>query len=106
MIAAVAGEIEKTQQGDAQGAEYRGYAAGSRHLVGHGGAADMCILGEPTEQKLVLAHFGTLWLRLSTSGPFIHTAFSVRAARGELDRAHAAACSSACSRGCRSGKRR
>jgi acetylornithine deacetylase/succinyl-diaminopimelate desuccinylase-like protein len=36
----------------------------------------MCILGEPTEQKLVLAHFGTLWLRLSTSGPFIHTAFS------------------------------
>ncbi len=76
MIAAVAGEIEKTQQGDAQGAEYRGYAAGSRHLVGHGGAADMCILGEPTEHKLVLAHFGTLWLRLSTSGPFIHTAFS------------------------------
>jgi acetylornithine deacetylase len=76
MIAAVCGEIEKAQQGDAQGAEYRGYAAGSRHLVGHGGAADMCILGEPTENKLVLAHFGTLWLRLSTSGPFVHTAFS------------------------------
>src|SRR5205823_9010871 len=33
MIACVAGEIEKAQQGDAQGAEYRGYAAGSRHLV-------------------------------------------------------------------------
>ena len=76
IVAAVAGEIEKTQQGDAQGAEYRGYAAGSRYLVGHGGAADMCILGEPTENKLVLAHFGTLWLRLSTHGPFIHTAFS------------------------------
>jgi acetylornithine deacetylase/succinyl-diaminopimelate desuccinylase-like protein len=76
LVAAVAGEIEKTQQGDAQGAEYRGYAAGSRHLVGHGGAADMCILGEPTENKLVLAHFGTLWMRLSTHGPFVHTAFS------------------------------
>jgi acetylornithine deacetylase/succinyl-diaminopimelate desuccinylase-like protein len=76
MIAAVAGEIEKTQYGDAQGAEYRGYAAGSRHLVGHGGAADVCILGEPTENKVVLAHFGTLWLRLSTRGPFVHTAFS------------------------------
>src|ERR687898_2062243 len=76
MIAAVCGEIEKTQQGEAQGAEYRGYAAGSRYLVAHGGAADMCILGEPTENKLVLAHFGTLWLRLSTSGPFVHTAFS------------------------------
>ena len=76
LIAAVAGEIEKTQQGDAQGAEYRGYAAGSRYLVTHGGAADMCILGEPTENKLVLAHFGSLWLRLSTPGPFVHTAFS------------------------------
>jgi acetylornithine deacetylase/succinyl-diaminopimelate desuccinylase-like protein len=76
MIACVAGEIEKSQQGDAQGAEYRGYAAGSRHLVSHGGAADFCILGEPTENKLVLAHFGALWVRLSTTGPFIHTAFS------------------------------
>jgi acetylornithine deacetylase/succinyl-diaminopimelate desuccinylase-like protein len=36
----------------------------------------MCILGEPTENKVVLAHFGSLWLRLSTHGPFIHTAFS------------------------------
>jgi acetylornithine deacetylase len=76
LIAAVAGEIEKTQQGDAQGAEYRGYAAGSRHLVTHGGVADMCVLGEPTENKVVLAHFGTIWMRLSTHGPFIHTAFS------------------------------
>ncbi len=76
LIAAVCGEIEKTQQGDAQGAEYRGYAAGSRYLVSHGGVADMCILGEPTESKVVLGHFGSLWLRISTHGPFIHTAFS------------------------------
>jgi len=76
MIACVAGEIEKAQQGDAEGAEYRGYAAGSRYLVTHGGAADFCVLGEPTENKLVLAHFGALWVRLSTTGPFIHTAFS------------------------------
>ena len=82
LIAAVAGEIEKTQQGDAQGAEFRGYAAGSRYLVTHGGAADMCILGEPTENKIVLAHFGSLWLRLSTHGPFVHTAFS-EGRRGE-----------------------
>jgi acetylornithine deacetylase len=77
IIAAVCGEIEKSQQGEAQGAEYRGYAAGSRYLVSHGGVADMCILGEPTENKLVLAHFGTLWLRLRVSGPFLHTAFAV-----------------------------
>jgi acetylornithine deacetylase/succinyl-diaminopimelate desuccinylase-like protein len=36
----------------------------------------MCILGEPTESKVVLGHFGSLWLRVSTLGPFIHTAFS------------------------------
>jgi acetylornithine deacetylase/succinyl-diaminopimelate desuccinylase-like protein len=76
LVAAVAGEIEKTQQGEAEGAEFRGYAAGSRYLVSHGGVAEMCILGEPTENKVVLAHFGSLWLRLSTDGPFIHTAFS------------------------------
>ena len=76
MIAAVCGEIEKTQYGDAQGAEYRGYAAGSRYLVSHGGVADMCILGEPTEGKVVLGHFGSLWLRVSVHGNFIHTAFS------------------------------
>lgn len=76
MVAAVCGEIEKTQWGSAQGARYRGYATGSRHLVTHGGAADVCILGEPTEQKVVLAHFGSLWLRLSTTGAFVHTAFA------------------------------
>jgi acetylornithine deacetylase len=76
LVAAVCGEIEKAQQGDAQGAEFRGYAAGSRHLVTHGGVADMCILGEPTEGKVVLGHFGSLWLRISTKGNFVHTAFS------------------------------
>jgi len=76
LIAAVCGEIEKTQQGDAQGAQYRGYAAGSRYLVSHGGVADMCLLGEPTEGKVVLGHFGALWLRIRVHGDFIHTAFS------------------------------
>jgi acetylornithine deacetylase/succinyl-diaminopimelate desuccinylase-like protein len=82
MIAAVCGEIEKTQQGDAQGAQYRGYAAGTRYLVTHGGVADMCLLGEPTEGKVVLGHFGSLWIRIRVHGGFIHTAFSERR-RGE-----------------------
>lgn len=77
MIAAVCGEIEKTQYGEgAQGAQYRGYAAGSRYLVSHGGVADMCLLGEPTEGKVVLGHYGALWLRIRVHGNFIHTAFS------------------------------
>jgi acetylornithine deacetylase/succinyl-diaminopimelate desuccinylase-like protein len=76
LVAAVCGEIEKTQYGDAQGASYRGYAAGTRHLVTHGGVADMCLLGEPTEGKVVLGHFGSLWARLGVGGDFVHTAFS------------------------------
>ena len=82
LVAAVCGEIEKAQHGDAQGSEFRGYATGTRHLVTHGGVADMCILGEPTEEKVVLGHFGSLWLRISTHGNFIHTAFS----EGKRDR--------------------
>jgi acetylornithine deacetylase len=77
LIACVVGEIEKTQWGEEfRGAQYRGYAAGSRYLPTHGGIADMCILGEPTEQRVVLGHYGTMWARISTHGPFIHTAFS------------------------------
>ncbi len=76
LVAAVCGEIEKTQYGEATGAEYRGYAAGTRYLVSHGGVADMCLLGEPTEGKVVLGHYGALWLRIRVHGNFIHTAFS------------------------------
>jgi acetylornithine deacetylase/succinyl-diaminopimelate desuccinylase-like protein len=82
LVAAVCGEIEKAQWEDDTGAEFRGYAAGTRHLVMHGGVADMCVLGEPTESKLVLAHFGSLWLRLGVEGSFVHTAFSA-GRRGE-----------------------
>jgi acetylornithine deacetylase/succinyl-diaminopimelate desuccinylase-like protein len=89
LVAAVCGEIEKTQHGEAQGAQYRGYAAGTRYLVTHGGVADMCLLGEPTEGKVVLGHFGALWLRVRVHGNFVHTAFS-EGRRGEnsILRAH------------------
>src|SRR5688572_23470409 len=76
LVAAVSGEIEKAQWADAQGAEFRGYGAGTRHLVTHGGVADMCLLGEPTEGKVVLGHFGSLWARIGVGGDFVHTAFS------------------------------
>jgi acetylornithine deacetylase len=75
-IAAVVGEIEKTQWGEFRGRDYRGYAAGTRHLVTHGAVADMCVLGEPTEQRIVLGHFGAMWCRIGVGGPFVHTAFS------------------------------
>ncbi len=77
VVAGVAGEIEKAEWGDEfRGASFRGYGAGTRHLVSHGVVADAAVLGEPTEERLVLGHYGTMWVRISTSGPFFHTAFS------------------------------
>jgi acetylornithine deacetylase/succinyl-diaminopimelate desuccinylase-like protein len=77
IVAAVVGEIEKTQWGEEfRGRDYRGYAAGSRHLVTHGVVPDVCVLGEPTEQRIVLGHYGAMWCRVGVAGPFVHTAFS------------------------------
>jgi len=75
IIAAVAGEIEKTQWGDFKGKEYRGYGFGTHYLVNHGVLPDMCILGEPTDTHLVLEHFGSMWVRISCTGIYVHTAF-------------------------------
>ena len=76
VIAAVAGEIEKTQWGDEfVGRDYRGYGVGTHYLVNRGIVPDMCILGEPTDMQLVLGHYGSLWVQLSTQGPYVHTAF-------------------------------
>lgn len=88
VVAGVAGEIEKAQWGDEHvGAEYRGYGAGTAYLVTHGVLADACILGEPSEEKVVLGHFGTLWARISTTGPFFHTAYAQgRAAENSIVR--------------------
>jgi len=75
IIAAVAGEIEKTQWGDFKGKEYRGYGFGTHYLVNHGILPDMCILGEPTDMHVVLEHFGSMWVRISCAGIYVHTAF-------------------------------
>ena len=75
IIAAVAGEIEKTQWGEFKGKEYRGYGFGTHYLVNHGILPDMCILGEPTDMHLVLEHFGSMWVRISCIGIYVHTAF-------------------------------
>lgn len=91
IIAAVAGEIEKSQWGDDfVGKQYRGYGVGSHYLVSHGVVPDMCILGEPTDMQLVLGHYGSLWVRLSTHGPYMHTGFSAgRQEENSIRRMHA-----------------
>ncbi len=89
IIAAVAGEIEKTQVGEFRGKEYRGYGCGTHYLVNHGTVPDMCILGEPTDMQLVLGHYGSLWVRISTRGLYVHTAFgSGREKENSLRRMH------------------
>jgi acetylornithine deacetylase len=75
IVAAVAGEIEKTQWGEFKGKEYRGYGFGTHYLVNHGVLPDMCILGEPTDMHMVLEHFGSMWVRISCNGIYVHTAF-------------------------------
>jgi acetylornithine deacetylase/succinyl-diaminopimelate desuccinylase-like protein len=75
ILAAVAGEIEKTQWGEYQGKEFRGYGCGTHYLVNHGVMPDMCILGEPTDMRVVLEHFGSMWVRISCTGIYVHTAF-------------------------------
>jgi acetylornithine deacetylase len=89
MIGAVVGEIEKTEWGEYTGRQYRGYGVGTRHFVTQGGLPDMCILGEPTDMKLVLAHAGSLWARISTRGIYVHTAFAEgRERQNALNRMH------------------
>jgi len=76
IIAAVVGEMKKTQWGDEfVGKEFRGYGVGTHHLVNHGVLPDMCILGEPTDLQLVLGHYGTVWVA-SQRAAFVHTAFT------------------------------
>jgi acetylornithine deacetylase/succinyl-diaminopimelate desuccinylase-like protein len=75
VVAAVAGEIEKAQWGEFKGKKYRGYGVGTHYLVNHGVLPDMCILGEPTDMRVVLEHFGSLWVRISSTGIYVHTAF-------------------------------
>ncbi|MBV8050405.1 MAG: M20/M25/M40 family metallo-hydrolase [Acidobacteriaceae bacterium] len=75
IVAAVAGEIEKTQWGEFRGKEYRGYGTGTHYLVNHGVLPDLCILGEPTDMKVVPEHFGSMWVRVSCTGIYVHTAF-------------------------------
>lgn len=48
--------------------------AGSRALAKSGFRADLAIVGEPTQLKVVTAHKGDLWLRLETHGRSAHGA--------------------------------
>lgn len=75
MLSATSGEIEASQVDEFQGAFYRGNGTGAAHAASHGIVPDFAILGEPTEFKLMLGHFGSFWSKITlTGGTVIHTA--------------------------------
>ncbi len=76
VIAGVAGEIEKAPTGEYDDPKYQGYGVGTKFAITHGAAADYCILGEPTNMKVIPRHCGTTWLKIKIPGVLIHTAWS------------------------------
>lgn len=76
VIAGVAGEIEKAPVGRHDERAYQGYGVGTKFLISHGGVADACILGEPTNMKVVPAHCGSTWVKIEIPGVLVHTAWS------------------------------
>src|SRR5712692_4790532 len=77
LIAGVVGEIEKTQVDNYKGPGFRGYGHGTAYLIAHGGTADVAVLGEPTGLRLMEAHSGICWFKISLKGTLIHTAHAL-----------------------------
>ena len=69
LIAGVIGEIETSSVGPYQGPRYRGHGHGTQYLVTHGALADFCVLGEPSDMKIGIGSCGTVWAKITTTGP-------------------------------------
>jgi acetylornithine deacetylase len=76
IFAGTAGEVEMAPVDEFTGRAYDGYGMGMRHMITHGVAADFHILPEPSAMTPMLGMFGTVWAKITTNGPFSHTAFS------------------------------
>jgi len=82
MIAAVAGEIEKTQVGDEfSGREYRGYGVGTHYLVNHGNCARHVHSRRTHRHAGGVGPLGSMWARFTVHGLYVHTAFSQKRQR-------------------------
>lgn len=46
---------------------------GTQVLIRKGYKADMCVVAEPTELKVLIAHKGNLWLEVTTFGKAVHS---------------------------------
>ena len=74
IIAAVAGEIEKSRIDDFQGSWLDGYGSGSQYLVTHGGIADMAVIGEPSLLRICRGNMGSVWAKIGIRGDYVLTA--------------------------------
>ncbi len=70
------GHLDTSFGNEFEGSKYQGYGVGTKHLVTHGGVADGCILGEPTNMKVVPAHCGSSWIKIEIPGKLVHTAWA------------------------------
>jgi acetylornithine deacetylase len=84
VIAAVAGEIEMGPVDRFQGRNYRGAGSGSAFMVTHGVTADMCVLGEPSEMRLVKGHMGYVYTKITAHGTPAHSTYAHQAVNAIL----------------------
>lgn len=77
VLAAVAGEIEKSQVDHYQGPLYRGGACGTWYSITHGAIADFAVVGEPSGMTLTRAHGGYVWTKVTLVGDPKHTIFGL-----------------------------
>ena len=69
VIAGVVGEVEGSSVSQYHGSAYRGFGHGTRYLIAHGGLADFCVIGEPSNLRLGLGNCGAVWAKITTHGP-------------------------------------
>jgi acetylornithine deacetylase len=68
MIAGVVGETCHTPVARYQGARYRGCGIGARFMVANGVSADMCVIPEPTSNRIAVTSGGYVYFELTTRG--------------------------------------
>jgi acetylornithine deacetylase len=69
LIAGVVGETCHVPVARYQGARYRACGVGARFMVANGLAADMCVIPEPTGNRVAVASGGYVYFELTTRAP-------------------------------------
>ena len=83
-VGAVGGEIEMGAVDQYQGKHYRGGGCGACYLATHGGTADMAVIGEPSEMRVVLGHMGYVYHKITVYGTPAHTTYAHNAVNAIL----------------------